>query len=775
MKNLPIQLVEFRGPQDEFIHEPRGNNDLPTWIKRDDEICYTNSARVHEQLHSWLPLFDEREQQHNAMPLLFEVAIHEKAEAKSYRKDIYSVLNFENSRNVLGMTDRRRLLVKVNNRSDLQRMSRRFAARRGDSISKQKLTAYASIEDTTLFRSTVDSYEEGEELKVKLVNFQDEHYNDACARNLRNLCAEYGQICEKLDYVDGLILYKTRAVSHEFVERLASMDGMLYVGGMPSYTLDVSDLANMGEVPCERPEEGKIYPVVGLLDTGVADIEPMQPWMNGQSHVPEEWANIAVKSHGTMVASVLLYGDKLCNETRTGTSPCLIRDNVVSVMDAGLPLAEDKLVAYIKQAIAANPDVKIWNCSMGSETEAPLNNISDFGKTLDSLQLKNDIVICKSAGNKKGEFNRITQGADSLLSLVVGSTAYEQDLEGNEVENWSPSSCVGLSAGEVIKPDLANLGGDNGDKIKLINEFGGIIQSYGTSFATPRITAMAGAIAQQLGENYNPLLVKALLIHGSSYPISMQEEEWDEKIKKVGFGVPEPIAEIMQNDENEITMIFLCQLHKGRDFRAIQFVYPEGLVEDGHYYGDITITVVTKPILNNGQAVEICQTNVNVELDTYESTSRNNFSNPDIPRWKKNQIDLVGNKNILVDSLYSKSRRRSSTSELFESNQIEKHHKYSPVKKFHVNLEQMKPKGRLDYLSASRSWALKIIPQFRVDLPETVGNEDLTIDVCLVMTIRDPKEKGVVYDQAINQLDDLNFVHSNLVIREDVDVESGEE
>ena len=774
MKNLPIQLVEFRGQRDEFLHEPGGNNELPKWISRNVDICYSNSARVHQQMSSWEALFDVREQQHNNMPLLFEIELHEKAESKSYRKSVKTIFNSGSIKNILGLTDRRKLLAKANNRAELRRMSANFTVQRGAEINNQKMLAYAAIENTNLFSPRVDEYKAGETLKIKLVNFQETNYNEACASNLRQLCEAYGQPCDKLDYVDGLLLYKTKAVSKEFVSHLASIDGILSIEGMPTYGLDFDDIESNGDIEYDYPEEGKLYPLVGLLDTGLVDAIPFQPWKDGATQVPDEWADVCVRRHGSCVASILLYGDKLSGDSKIGAGPCMIRDCVVNVMDAGGKIEEDKLIGYIKKAIANNPDVKIWNCSMGSESEAPYNKISDFAKTLDMLQQDANILICKSAGNKHEDYDRITNGADSLLSLVVGSTSITMNQEGELEEGWSPNSCIGLAAGAVIKPDLANLGGDERNLISVINECGAIMNIYGTSFATPRITAMAANLAHQLGEQYNPLLIKALLVHNAAFPAGMAEEELEDKVRKVGYGVPASVHEILHNDENEITMIFPCQFRKGCDYRVIKFVYPEGLVENGYFYGDITLTLVINPILNVNQGGEYCQTNVDVSLHTYEDERRIDMSSVDRPRTIRNPIRLDDNQNVLTEANYSHRRNRNGLSDLFECNRIEKNHKYSPVKKFHVDLEQMTNQKKEDLLASHRQWALKLRPLFREEAETTMATDELRIEAYLVMTIRDPKRKGIVYDQAMAQLDAKNFVHHNIVIRQDVEVESEE-
>lgn len=774
MKNLPIQLVEFRGQQDEFKQETRGGGELPRWITDHEDVYYANSARVHEQMCSWDVLFDERERQHNDMPLLFEVELSENAEAKSYRKDIKAILNVENGKNVIGMTERRRLLVKANNRAELRQISSRFVTQRKDDLSKQQQKAYASIINTNLYQTRIDEYEDGGALKIRLVDYQNAQNNSSCVAHLRQLCAEYGQPCEELDYVEGLRLYKTKAASSEFVHHLASIDGILSIEGMPTYGLDFEELEANGNLACNYPEEGKTYPLVGLMDTGVVDAMPFQPWKDRVTQVPDEWENVCVRRHGSSVASILLYGDQLCEEKRTGTGPCMIRDCVVNIVDTGNAVDEDKLIGYIKKAVADNPDVKIWNCSMGSMSEAPFNKISDFAKTLDKLQQDTDILICKSAGNKHEDYDRITNGADSLLSLVVGSTSIAENQDGDLVEGWSPNSCIGLAAGSVIKPDMANLGGEDGHLVRVINESGWVVENGGTSFATPRITAMAANLAHQLGVHYNPLLIKALLTHFATYPIGMKDEELEEKIKKVGYGVPAPVHDILHNDENEITMIFPYRLRKGVECRAIQFIYPEGLVDNGHYYGDITLTLVTSPILNVNQDGEYCQTNVEVSLHTYDYETRVDINDPNTPRSYRNPIRLEGSKNVLAENNYSHSRNREGVLELFECNRIDKNHKYSPIKKYHVNLEQMRPASREELLASHRQWALKLIPEFREETQSSLASGDLTIEAYLIMTIRDPKQKGIVYNQAMAQLEAKNFVHDNIVIRQDVEIEAEE-
>lgn len=775
MKNLPIQFVEFRERQDDFLAEGGGLDLLQGWIKDNIDICREHCDYVYGKMNSWLQLFDERVQQQNLMPLLFEVDLHPKAEAKSYRKDILAMLNLKGEKNVIGMTARRKLLVKVNNRTSLQQLSMRFHSNAFNVATTKGLRAYASIESVDLFHPVVEESVTGQLLKIKLADYGNEYYNQACEHYLYQLCEEYGQPCVKLNYIEGLRLYKTIVESEDFIKRIATLDGVYSVQKMPYMTFNVINAPWEDEVPSESPQNRVDYPIVGLLDTGTEeDLVSMGLWMDGDNQIPTEWDPADVsKDHGTQVASILLYGDKLCGEKRTGTGPCKIRSCVVNTNPRCMTVPEDECIDLIKKAIARNPDIKIWSSSMGSQKEASLSEISDYAKVLDALQQEHNILICKSAGNRKGDENHITCGADSVLSLVVGATTFNLNQDGERVENWSPVSCMGLAAGSIIKPDLANLGGDEANPIHVINEFERIIGVCGTSYAVPRISASAVAITKMLGDKYSPLLVKALLIHSASYPLCMIEEDLEERVRKVGFGIPQVVDDIMHNDENEITMIFPCHFQKGFEYQVAKFVFPEGMVEKGSFYGDITMTLVANPILNFNQGTEYCQTDVEVGLYTYADEHYIDLNNVDTSRYYRNSLRLDGCINVLLEDKYS-HRRNQGGYGLWECNQIDKLHKFSPVKKFHVNLENMTDTNKRNALNANRHWALKLSALFREESENSIARDDLQFEAYLVMTIRDPKNRGIVYNQAINQLNERNFVHQSIELRQDIEIGSGD-
>src|SRR5690606_31478841 len=122
---------------------------------------------------------------------------------------------------------------------------------------------------------------------------------------------------------------------------------------------------------------------------------------------------------------------------------------------------------------------------------------------------------------------------------------------------------------------------------------GSIIQNVGTSFSTPRITAIAAGLNFKLAEEFNPTLIKALIIHSAKYPEEMKMNIAD-KLNQAGFGLPSNIEDILYNEPNEITLILQDTLEKGSFIDILDFPFPQSMIdENGYFYGEVTVTLVT--------------------------------------------------------------------------------------------------------------------------------------------------------------------------------------
>ena len=431
----------------------------------------------------------------------------------------------------------------------------------------------------------------------------------------------------------------------------------------------------------------------------------------------------------------------------------------------GVKISEDELVLYIREAVQQYPNIKIWNLSQGSQTEVSDFMFSDFAIALDDIQKEYDVLICKSAGNSK-DLGRITSGAESMLALTVGSICncgtHPEDLEEGI---HSPFSRIGYGPEGLIKPEVVHYGGNKHTGIKVLT--GADIQhtAFGTSFSTPRISSLAAHLFHRLDGGFDATLIKALIIHNANYP-SIVDKNIVGYDKMYGFGLPASIDDMLNNDVDEFTMVWQPDFNNGTDFQVIDFPYPEALIdENGYFYGIVTVTIVTDPILKGGEGCEYCQTDIDVKIGPIRSVKHFVLGAVGTPKTYRNEERIDSLHNILTEDKYSK--RQSEI--IRERNLIMKNHKWQPIKKFQVDLSTMTI-GKKNQIKDCRTWAMTM-RAFTRDATMNELQEDgvmRSIKTTIIVTIRDPKHKGLVYNEGIRLLDIHNFEHSNIVVKNDI-------
>jgi hypothetical protein len=395
--------------------------------------------------------------------------------------------------------------------------------------------------------------------------------------------------------------------------------------------------------------------------------------------------------------------------------------------------------------------VKIWNLSLGTSREADLYEFSDFANALDDIQEQNNVLICKSAGNcsnfkVNAPVSRIAKSADTVRGLVVGSlTNDKNDTDFADKLNPSPFSRIGRGPAHLIKPDLVHIGGNVGldaanaivmNTVKSFSIDGSLSGNVGTSFSTPRISAIASGLDSMLNESFNPTLLKALVIHSAKYPEEMKMSIAD-KIKYAGFGLPSNIKDILYNEPNEITLILQDTLEKGHFIDILDFPFPQSMVDaDGYFYGEMTVTLVTSPILEASQGAEYCQSNIDVKVGTYDDKVERDMTNPLI----KNPIGADGRQNILAMTNYSKKASTDlDTPFATERMLVTYGDKFQPIKKWSVNFDEFTESNKEKFLKVPKNWYLKVEGLYRHFIEEKCDLEDRTPsqDFCLVVTIID--------------------------------------
>ncbi len=772
--NLPIKIFDKR-KIDERKTEGGGSSNLPSWVLELDKL-HIKAGEFIPTIEDTLDSFEKRVSNRKFIPMTLEVEIDDVAIAKSHRNEMRKVFNVNNKSNFIGFRESNNALVKVDNADDAKSIKRNI-----EDYPKHRvaLSAIQAVNIYTPFIEVDQDNSETDSLKVSIINYQDYELNRAVKGAFLSFCEGMKIESKESNYAPDLIIFRVDNPSTVIVDQLKEFEAIESITIMPKYKIEFDALSTESELEVKEPDKSLDYPVVGVLDSGISQNRYLSPWLVTKSHsnYPEDRID---RSHGSFVASIILYGDALEGTTHTGLEGCYIFDATVIPDSSVETIYEDQLIENIREAISANSEIKIWNLSLGTANEADSDQFSDFAIALDSIQGIHNVLICKSTGNctnyKHGlPKSRIAQPADSVRSLVVGSIAHaknEHDMA--EIDHPSPFTRIGRGPANIIKPDLVHYGGNAGPNsttgVRGMDANGIISSEIGTSFSTPRITGLLASLNFNVAEDFNPLLLKALAIHSAKYPDGIQMSISD-KIKQLGFGLPDSVNDIIYNDPYEITLILQDTIVKGEYTEILEFPYPDKLINEDYYYGDIKLTLVASPVLREKQGSEYCQSNLEIKFGTYDREKERDIEKPTI----LNEIGPDGNENLLKDGSYKAQYRREFTSQFARERMLINYgRKYHPIKKYAVNLEELTNSNKENYLKTPKKWYLKVSGFYR-DFAETsamADGEQLSQEFCVIMTIRDNKKQIPVYNEVSQLLSSRNFNHSNIKLRSEIRIDN---
>ena len=777
-ERLPIKLFSKRGDQDERRTEGGGGRELPPWVLSPAELT-EKAGEFQLALSETAQLINKRIPAREFIPAVVKVSLRPEAVAKTHRTEVGRLFNRKNEYNFIGSSEDLSLLVRVDSPDHLvfinQNLDRAPAFRVGIS----------AIEEISAFQPEVEwPVDVSTPLKIKLINFQDRRLNEAAEQTFEQVLSRLGvELSRKTRYSSEVTVFKVRNVQPDMMVQLEEFEALYSITPMPMYAVELDEGGPGTSIPIKEPIAGQAYPTIGVLDSGIASIPHLAPWIDSRHF--RAYPEIDVhRGHGTFVAGVALYGDELEGQSWVGTGACHLFDAIVFPDTRRESIHEDDLIDNIREAIRQHTDIKIWNLSLGTRKECDSHDFSDFGKALDDIQDLYDVLICKSAGNcdnfiRHQPKRRIYHSADSVRSLVVGSMAHIQGQHDFVAEGYpSPFSCTGFGPNNLIKPDVTHYGGNGGLRpdgtasYTGVNSFatgGNVVQQSGTSFSTPRVTALLAGLHHRLAEDFDPLLLKGLLIHSAKYPAHLQLEPSD-RLKEMGYGRPGNIDEIIYNSPHEATLILRDTIVRGGYIEILDFPFPTELInEEGEYYGEVVLTLVAGTRLDGTQGSEYCQSNLKVTFGTYDAVKPRDITVATVlnPLGKENSC------NVLLPGNYAQRFRRHIDNAFTPERQLRSFlGKFHPVKKFALNLSEMTGSNRRFGLMAPKRWFLRVEGLFAqaAEVTADQDGEELSQDFALIITIRDPQQQYDVYNAVTRNLTTFNFQHSNIKLRNEVQV-----
>ena len=134
-----------------------------------------------------------------------------------------------------------------------------------------------------------------------------------------------------------------------------------------------------------------IEPTIGVIDTLFDKSVYFGEWVEYYDMVDD---NIPKNSddyhHGTAVSSIIVDGPRLNPWLDDGCGRFKVRHFGVA---AGSTFSSFTITKKIKEIVANNKDIKVWNISLGSNQEINDNFVSAEASILDKIQYENNIIF----------------------------------------------------------------------------------------------------------------------------------------------------------------------------------------------------------------------------------------------------------------------------------------------------------------------------------------------------------------------------------------------
>lgn len=420
----------------------------------------------------------------------------------------------------------------------------------------------------------------------------------------------------------------TLAVTRELFEYLN--DKIPYLISMIS-----SDLAQIKYDPIDKeisseiieiPEPGS-EPVIGVIDTLFDENVYFSNWVENTDYLDDierMTASDVDREHGTEVTSIIVDGPRMNPWLDDGCGRFRVRHFGVCTNK----ISTIKLVKKVKDIVDKNPDIHVWNLSLGTDEEVSKNFISFDAAVLDELQAKKNIVFVVSGTNDNRTERigniRVGSPADSLNSIVVNSIKRDG--------NPASYSRKGTVLSFFNKPDIVYYGGEYNDRINAYAPHGEE-QVYGTSFAAPWISRKMCFLIDIMG--FSREVAKALIIDSAA---GWEYKTFTAKKKELlGYGVvPINIEKILSTDNDEIKFLIYGT---SESYKTTNYGIPIPKDRDDKYPFIARATMCYFPGCSRAQGIDYTKRELSLKFGRVKSDGKIDDINENVQDEEASHVD----------------------------------------------------------------------------------------------------------------------------------------
>ena len=359
---------------------------------------------------------------------------------------------------------------------------------------------------------------------------------------------------------------------------------------------DISSITLEDIYPKSRDEydipDPQNEPVIGVIDTFFDESVYFSKWVDNKDYISdlEKYQNdLTLRDHGTEVTSIIVDGPRMNPWLDDGCGRFRVRHFGV----CSSRISTIRFVKKIKDIVNENPDIHVWNLSLGTDDEVSKNFVSFDAAALDEIQAKKNVIFVVSGTNDNRKIQegilKVGAPADSLNSLVVNSVRRDGQPAGY--------SRKGNILSFYNKPDISYYGGDFNDRITAYTSYG-TEEVYGTSFAAPWISRKMCYLIDVMGMPKE--VAKALIIDSAA--------AWDYKTMSannksiMGYGVvPIDIRKIVETESDEIRFVVYGT---SDSYRTANYAIPVPKDDDNKYPYIARATLCYFPKCSRTQGVD---------------------------------------------------------------------------------------------------------------------------------------------------------------------------
>jgi hypothetical protein len=402
-----------------------------------------------------------------------------------------------------------------------------------------------------------------------------------------------------------------------------------------------------------KPAQGARYPIVGVIDSGVADV--LSDWVVDRFDYLS--ANEYDTSHGTGVAGLISVA-QLVNAPGLTPEPngCMIFD--APLYPKGSFFAKyqkgfSDFLEELEQAVAEAKEkygVRVFNLSINAVSDVERYRYSIYAARLDQIADAHGVVFVNSVGNlpkaqarapwpkRPGDVvkyfasrtspDTIYKPSESVRSISVGALnppgAGQVDFAPTIYTTRGPGLQVG------VKPDVCAVGGAGVTTLggvtglKSISSSGVAQDVCGTSYAAPLVARALAGLDTATEGGLSVEALRAMLLHHMAMPEPLTKRGLKDIARQfAGFGQIGAVADMLETDDHQITLLFQSRLSIGERKPVIlrfPFAWPQSLVDaNGACSGRARITLVYAPPLDPAFGAEFVRVNLEASLNQRQS------------------------------------------------------------------------------------------------------------------------------------------------------------